>query len=165
LLTPTIIVAEQGELWLAALRTSVRRSAPLRVEPTWLHVTAREDVAPGIARSGAAFVVVEATLHAAASDVLQLCQWRETFPTACFIAAVDRHELPRPSSDLVWALREAGAVHVLTSPRRAAEALPLLERHCNRLGVAGEWGGGNWNRHFTTILSKLPPCWGIRGDE
>jgi hypothetical protein len=103
--------------------------------------------------------VVGATLQAAARDVLQLCHWREAFPTACFIAAVGRHEPPRPCRDLVWALREAGAVHVLTSPRRAAETLPILERYSNRAEIARERGGGNSNRHFTT-LSKLPPCWG-----
>jgi hypothetical protein len=127
-----MIVVEQGQLWLAAFRTALRRHPSRPLRPSWVHLHSPEDVAAALARSPGSCVVIESTLQTAARDVLHVAEWRESHPSSCVIAAVLRP--PRSvRADVALAFREAGAVALLDSPRRADRIVPLLERHWKRI--------------------------------
>ena len=125
---PAMILVEQGQMWLAAFRTAVRRHPGRRLRPSWVHVHSPEEATAALAQSSAACVVIESMMQTAARDVLQIAQWREAYPSSCVIAAVLRP--PRNlRKDVELAFREAGAVAVLDSPRVADRIVPLLARH------------------------------------
>jgi hypothetical protein len=161
--TPTIVIAEKGLKWLAAVRTCVRRSCLFQARPVWIHVPTAADVQAKVSSAPAALVILEVMPENAASHVVQLDQWREAFPAACFLAALDRRCGTTRRSEWVRALREAGAAHVLISVRRVAEVLPLLARHARftsanappahqrQSGLAFEWA--------ELVAIDLPACW------
>lgn len=135
LLTPTIIVAERGQKWLAAVRTCVRRSATTPVKPRWVHVPRTADVPTILNKVAAGFAAVEVTRQSAGDVVLQIAQWQERFPNCCVVAALERQAVPAERHKIEIALREAGAAHVIRSPRRVAELLPLLVRHTSAVAA------------------------------
>jgi hypothetical protein len=114
---PRVIVHERQGLWAARLRPRLPVQIPLRQTRSPAECLAELNLAP------ASFLVLE-TSPANLEGVLDI------------LAQVRRHRWARSAAvaerqhaALEWLLREAGAVHFCTSPRRAGEIAALIARH------------------------------------
>jgi hypothetical protein len=114
-----LIVCERSGSWSAALRgelaeTGVRLWECRTVAEAW----------DALAETPAAFVIAEAAAENLENLLRRMNWFARDFPLAR-IAVV----APRNMAGCQWLLREAGAVHFLTSPRRLAPLAGLVVRH------------------------------------
>ena len=119
---PRLIVCESTGCWAVALRrelTEERALAQVRsVAECW----------ESLAEAPASFAVVELTRANFAGLLEKMAWWESDFPLARLTVVTDRS-----FAGYQWVLREAGAVHFTTSPRRLR---PLAELACRHLDAA-----------------------------
>jgi hypothetical protein len=114
-----LIVCEGGGAWSAALRvelaeTSVRVWECRKLPEAW----------EAMAQTPAAFVIVEAARENLDDLLQRMASFSRDFPQGRIAVVADRS-----LAGYEWLLREAGAVHFLTSPRRLAPLAGLVVRH------------------------------------
>jgi hypothetical protein len=117
-----VIVFDRRGVWAAALARHVPARAHVRQTRSLAECAAELAVAP------ASLLVVEAASASVTSVAAWLADMGRRFPLARAVVvgerALDPHE---------WLLREAGAVHFVTSPRELAGVKSLIQRHFERL--------------------------------
>jgi hypothetical protein len=115
---PRVVVCERSGRWAFGLRRVLARGLTLRETRSLAECEAELREAPG------SFLVVELTAANLASTV-ELLERVQTEHRWARIAVVAERAL----AECEWAVREAGAIHFVTSPRKAAELARLAERH------------------------------------
>ncbi|MGA2259321.1 MAG: hypothetical protein ABSG53_32000 [Thermoguttaceae bacterium] len=140
-----LVVCERSGSWSVALRGELAE-AGVRV---WEYRTLPE-AWEALAQTPAAFVIAEATRENL-DNLLQRMIWMSRdFPQAR-IAVVGQRNMAR----FEWLLREAGAVHFLTSPRRLAPLAGLVVRHLANAPLPPQtmleriWGSLPWGPRET----------------
>ncbi len=113
------IVCERTARWAIALRPPLRRLGVRLYETRALEECWRE-----VEAHTASMVGVEVTRANLKAVVPWLTRLSRAFPRARVVACVDRELEPAQ-----WLLREAGAVHVTSSPRETAPLVRLIVRH------------------------------------
>ncbi len=114
-----LIVCERSGPWSAALRSELAE-AGVRV---W-ECRSLPEAWEALGQTPAAFVVAEATGENLDNLLRRMAWFSRDFPQAR-IAVAARRGMAR----FEWLLREAGAVHFLTSPRRLAPLAGMVVRH------------------------------------
>ena len=114
-----IIVCEKTGSWATALRRALSSTRHRVRETRSLTECGRE-----LEQGPASVVALELTMENCEAVVRRLIDLPRRFPRARAIALGPR--VLKPFECLV---REAGATHVLLSPRRVADAARLIERH------------------------------------
>jgi DNA-binding NtrC family response regulator len=114
-----LIVCEGSGQWSAALRGELAEAGVRLWECRSL-----PEAWDALAQTPAAFVIVEATEENLESLLRRMTWSSRDFPQAR-IAVVAQRNMARCE----WLLREAGAVHFLTLPRRLAPLAGLVVRH------------------------------------
>jgi hypothetical protein len=117
-----IIVLESLGEWAAALRTVIGAGGPPLCE-----VRSVSNCEEELTRSPASFVIAELLEPSAISLIERIVAWQRRYPQAV-IAVVASRDL-HPWEGL---LREAGAIHVVFSPRRLAPLVEAIRRHAGR---------------------------------
>jgi ActR/RegA family two-component response regulator len=113
-----LIVCERRGRWAAALRRELAE-AGVRVWETRTLADCRDE----LVANPASFAVVE--LGTNLNGLLRLlARWPRRFPLARLAVVADRAQ-----AGYEWLLREAGAVHFLSSPREVAVLARLACRH------------------------------------
>jgi hypothetical protein len=120
-----VIVCERRGTWAAGLRRHVPRE--IRVCETRTLGDCRRELAlaPG------SLVVVELWRTDVDGTLALLTDVARRFPQARAVAVAERGCEP-----FEWLLREAGAIHFMTSPRQSATLARLAVRHVSRVPVA-----------------------------
>jgi hypothetical protein len=114
-----LIVCERSGSWSAALRSELAEAGVRLWECRSL-----PEAWEALAQTPAAFLIAEAD-RANLADLLRRMAWfSRDFPQAR-IAVVAQRDMAR----FEWLLREAGAVHFLSSPRRLTPLAGLVVRH------------------------------------
>ncbi len=119
------ILCERTGTWAIALRPSLQRAGHRVYETRSLDACWGEIVA-----SPASIAGIEVTADNLEQVVAWMCRLRTAFSTARVIALGHRG-----LESCQWVLREAGAAHVVFSPREAPEVVRVVLRH---LGAAPE---------------------------
>jgi hypothetical protein len=114
-----LIVCERSGSWSVALRSELAE-AGVRLRECRSLPEAWE----ALAQTPAAFVIAEAA-HENIENLLRRMVWFSRDYPQARIAVVAQRNMAR----FEWLLREAGAVHFLTSPRRLAPLAGLAVRH------------------------------------
>ena len=122
-MTARLIIAERSGFWAAALRIELQETGVRLWE-----AGPRPALPDLLAESPASFLILELTAGNAAWTVDALEQLEFRWPDVR--AAIVAH---RNLAEYEWLLREAGAMHFLTSPRRLA---PLVDLACRHLAAA-----------------------------
>lgn len=151
---PRLIACEQTGRWLVALRRELGE-ADCRLQET----RTLGDCWEQLAEHPASFVVLE-LLAANVPAVLDRLTHRERqFPAACVAVVADRS-----LRDYEWLLREAGAVHFVTSPRMLGPLAAVARRHWSqrpepRLNLAERiWAGLPWQRSDVPLPASWDDC-------
>jgi DNA-binding response OmpR family regulator len=135
-----IVVCERRKVWAVALRRESARSDLRIVETRTL-----DDCRQEAQHAPSALVVCEATRDRLEAVLRFLVEW-QTQPAAPPVAVVGERSMRRHAA----ALREAGAVHVMFSPRQLAGVVRMATRHAARRPAADE-------RSLTQLAwSRLP---------
>jgi hypothetical protein len=142
--TARLIVCERTGRWAVALRRELA-GAGVRVWETRTLADCRNE----LVESPASFVVVELGRNVAGLLGLLARQPRQ-FPAARMAVVADR-----PLADYEWLMREAGAIHFLSSPRRVGRLARLACRHLAQVPPLPQ-------TLTERIWSSLP--WGERGE-
>ena len=121
---PSIVVCERRGIWAAGLRRHLPRQ--LRVCETRTLADCRRE----LTAAPASLVVVELTESNVAGALDLVVDVVRSFPWARVVAVAERGWEPYE-----WLLREAGAIHFITSPRKADMLARLAVRHVARLPV------------------------------
>jgi hypothetical protein len=114
-----LIVCERLGRWAVLLREKVAE-AGVRVWETRSLADCREE----IALSPASLVVIELTTNNVQELLNTVSRWPRDYPLLRWVAVADRS-----LADFEWLLREAGAVHFVSSPRQIAPLAQLACRH------------------------------------
>jgi hypothetical protein len=114
-----LIVCERSSLWSVALRNELVETG-IRV---W-ECRGLPEAWEALAQTPAAFMIVEAAPENLAALSQRMAWFSRDFPQARFAVVA-----PRKLVHFEWLLREAGAVHFLTSPRNLAPLAGLVVRH------------------------------------
>jgi len=114
-----IIVCEKTGSWATALRRALSSTRHRVHETRSLAECWRE-----LEQSRASLIAVELTMENCETLLERLLNLTRRFPSARAIAFGSRTLRP-----LEYLVREAGAMDVLLSPRRMADAARLIERH------------------------------------
>jgi hypothetical protein len=117
-----LIVSEKAGQWAAAFRRLLLHGA-LRVHETRSLVECWEE----LGKSPASFLVLELTEDNVDSLLTRLDDLNRRYPAAS-AAVVAARRLSRYE----WLIREAGAAHVLFSPRRLEPIVTMARRHLDR---------------------------------
>jgi hypothetical protein len=140
-----LIVCESSGQWSIGLRGELSE-AGIRL---W-ECRSLPEAWEALSRTPAAFVIAEAS-HEKLDDLLRRIAWlSRDFPQAR-IAVV----APRNMARYQWLLREAGAIHFLTSPRRLAPLAGLVVRHLANVPLPPQtmleriWASLPWERQTT----------------
>lgn len=135
---PRVIACERSGRWAAALRRELVEVYETRgLAECW----------EMLARWPASFLVVELPEHDVAPLVDYLAMLEREFPLARAAVVADRRR-----QAYQWLLREAGAVHFVTSPRELATLAQAIRRHLERaptpqLSLAQQvWAELPWGR-------------------
>ena len=140
-----LIVCERSGLWSTSLRselaeTGVRIWECRNLPEAW----------EALSQTPAAFVIAEAA-HDNVDDLLRRMIWlSRDFPQARIAVVTQRN-----MAGFQWLLREAGAVHFLTSPRRLASLAGLVVRHLANVPLPSQtmldriWASLPWGRRRT----------------
>ncbi|MGA2621664.1 MAG: hypothetical protein ABSF26_29030 [Thermoguttaceae bacterium] len=137
-----LIVCEQTARWSLVLRRELTL-AGVRVWETRSLAEAWES----LARTPAAVLVVEISRVNLAGLLERMAWFSRDFPLARLAVVA-----PRALAGCEWLLREAGAVHFVTSPRRLGPLAELAIRHLATLPppqqtlVERIWAGLPWGR-------------------
>ncbi len=109
-----------------------------------------EEAWAALAGTNTAFLIAEAN-SGNLSDLVERLKWlRRDFPHARAAVVADRS-----LADREWLMREAGAIHFLTSPRELSPLTKLVVRHLANLPQATQtvaeqiWGSLPWTRYST----------------
>jgi hypothetical protein len=113
------IVCERTATWGGALRLPLQRVGRRIVETRSL-----DDCWSEVAASPASLVAVEATLANLDSLVPWIRRLKAAFPRACVVVLGSRG-----LETGQWLLREAGAAHVVFSPRQWQPVVRICQRH------------------------------------
>lgn len=115
---PRVIVCERSGRWAAALRRGLARELLLRETRSLAECEAE------LREAGGSFLVVEltATNPGGVLELLARVGTEHRWARAAVVAE-------RSLAECEWAMREAGAIHFATSPRKASELARLAERH------------------------------------
>ncbi len=120
---PRVIVCERSGRWAAALRRVLARELSLRETRSLAECEAELREAPE------SFLVVELTAtHLGGVLELLTCVGAE-YRWARIAVVAERSVAAGELTACEWTMREAGAIHFVTSPRQAAELARLAERH------------------------------------
>lgn len=120
---PRVIVCERSGRWAAALRRGLACELSLRETRSLTECEAELREATG------SFLVIELTA-ANLTGVLELLARIGAEHRWARVAVVAERSLAEGEwGACEWAVREAGAIHFATSPRKAAELARLAERH------------------------------------
>jgi len=136
--TAALIVYEQKGRWAAALRREAA-GTNLRIR----EVRTADDCREELALRPASFIVLEVRENPL--PALRFAVWQRcAYPLACWAAVGSRE----PAAYEPF-LREAGAVHVVATPRRLRQLLEIAARHLGRFeppqGMAEEiWENLPW---------------------
>jgi hypothetical protein len=153
---PTWIVCEQTSRWASALRLALGQEA-VAADPPYLlrEVRSLAELSVELASHPTGFVAVEVRRNDLGGVLTWLAEAERKFPRARCFAMLGRSLLASESDlrstttqslqDVGDALREAGALAVVASPRRLADALQLGRRHA----AATE-------SHATLLAEQLP---------
>jgi len=133
------ILCERTGAWAVALRPPLQRTGHRLYETRSLATCGDEILA-----SPASIVGVEVTGENLEQVVSWMCRLRTTFP-AVRIIVLGRRGL----DSCQWLLREAGAVHVVFSPRDVQGVVRVIQRH---LGAAPDKGASERER----VWQRLP---------
>lgn len=115
---PRVIVCERSGKWAAALRRTLARDVSVRETRSLTECVAELQTAP------TSFLVVEVTATNLPAAFELLARVNAEFRWARVAVVAER-----ALAECEWGLREAGAIHFATSPRKAAELARLAERH------------------------------------
>jgi hypothetical protein len=120
-----LIVCERAGQWSAALRVELAESGVRvwecrRLAEAW----------SALAETPGAFVIAEVTQENVAELLERLSWLGRDFPFARAAAVADRG-----FAQYEWLVREAGAVHFMTSPRRLAPLAGIVLRHLANVPV------------------------------
>jgi ActR/RegA family two-component response regulator len=115
---PRVIVCERSGKWGAALRRELPRDISLR------ETRSLSECVTALREAPASFLVVELTTANTAGvvELLVRLSREHRWARAAIVAE-------RGLADGEWSLREAGAIHFVTSPRKVAELARLATRH------------------------------------
>ena len=116
--TLQMLVCEQAGGWATAMRQCIPETVTVREARSLLECRDNLLAVPD------AFVVLEATRQTLSDVLSELAQLRHDFHRAP-VAVVANRPLRRAE----WILREAGAVHVVFSPRRLNTLCQMALRH------------------------------------
>jgi hypothetical protein len=117
-----IIVCERRDLWAPALRRALGDSVALRSTRSLAECAEELAAAPG------SLVTVELTARAVAALAEFIVRASEGLsPTRVIVVA------ERRLAEYKWWMREAGAVHFATSPRRLGMLQGLIARHAREV--------------------------------
>jgi hypothetical protein len=140
------IICERGERWAVALRGPLKRLGHRLVETRCLDDCWRE-----VAASPASLVGLEATALNLEAVVPWMQRLTAAFPHARIVILGSPAIAPAE-----WVLREAGAVHVVFSPRQWQPLARIARRH---LG----WGAQGEESERQRVWRRLP--WADVGSE
>jgi len=118
-----LIIAEHSGGWAAAIRIELAETGVRLWE-----AGARPVVSSLLAEAPASFLVLELTVKNPPRLLDVLGEMQRGWPDARAAVVADRS-----LAQWEWLMREAGAVHFLTSPRKLA---PLVELACRHLAAA-----------------------------
>ncbi len=118
-MTARLIIAERSGRWAAAMRTELVDTGVRLWE-----AGPRPDLAEVVAEAPASFLVLELTAKNAPWLLDALAHLPRRWPGVRAAIVADRS-----LADWEWLMREAGAVHFLTSPRKLATLVDLACRH------------------------------------
>ena len=123
-MTPTscLLVCERRGTWAAAMRRHLPPEIRLR------ETRSLAECAGGLVAAPASVVAVELTTTNLAGVLKLASELGRGFPLARLAVLAERGLEP-----FQWLLREAGAVHFTTSPRRPQELVRLVQRHAERI--------------------------------
>lgn len=121
-----LIVLEREGHWAAALRRDLD-GLGVRV----LEVRSWDEVRESLGKWPAALVAAELTEAGAAEFLTAIPHLGRWHPQAAVVVLAERRLAPY--RDL---LREAGALHFITSPRRLAEVAEIVRRRASKLAAA-----------------------------
>ncbi|OHB81817.1 MAG: hypothetical protein A2W31_03725 [Planctomycetes bacterium RBG_16_64_10] len=132
------ILCERTGRWAAACRIQLLQRGPSAVGRLLCETRTQGECQQMLRRWPASLVAVEVTRTDFAAWITWIADLEHTFPAAL---AVVLSQLDLPEAD--WALREAGALWIASSPRALAPVTELALRHVGqapslRLDVA-EW--------------------------
>ncbi len=150
-----LIVCETGSRWAVALRRQLRAAD----DPQVYETRYLEDCWQQAAADATCLVALEATFSNLESVVSSLHRFRERLPHVPVLVLA-----ARSLAEGEWLWREAGAVHVVFSPRALRPVISLIRRHLARMlaehppTLSAAWQrlpwGDSWN------ASALPvPDW------
>lgn len=140
-LSPELIVCERSGRWAVALRAALADAA---VGPRVRETRSLADCWQELARRPSSFVVAELTLSAADALADRLARLERQFPLAAVAVVADRS-----LAELEPLVRQAGAVHFVTSPREADALARLASRHLERAAAPRR-------SVRETVLARLP---------
>ncbi len=143
----TLIVMERAGDWAVSLRRELRDATcredqssgaavsidRRRIQFQLLESRSLDECWEQLRKRPAAVLAVELTEPLAPSILAALRRLEREYPRAEMLIMCDRRLSPYTSL-----LREAGAVHCITSPRRLGEAIELLRRHAARLPAVSQ---------------------------
>lgn len=147
---PRLIVCERKGRWAAALRIHGGMAASEMVETRSLFDCGNE-----LRAHPSSFVVVELLAHNAAAVVEWLVQLDQLDPRARAVVAAHRS-----LHTWGWAVREAGAVWFVTSPRQVGPVARMARRHLNAVPTAPRdfvedvWDSLPWARYSGTARRR-----------
>jgi hypothetical protein len=138
-----LIVCERSGEWAAALRSELAESGVNVWECRRL-----DDAWSALAETGSAFLVAEASGENLRELAERLSRLRCDFPHARAAVVADRD-----LAECEWFMREAGAIHFLTSPRELQQLTGLIIRHLANVPLPAQtladqiWATLPWARH------------------
>jgi DNA-binding NarL/FixJ family response regulator len=151
-----VIVLERDGQWTAALRQELGHARPRNLYPDSspasheavrvIEIRSWDEIWQQLAQDPAALVAAELTDTNRDSVLAALSRMDRQFPQAAMLILTNRRFLPYRRL-----LREAGALHYVTSPRRLDEVVEIVLRRCARLPVATTSAGRR-----DEILADLP---------
>jgi DNA-binding NtrC family response regulator len=118
---PRLIVCERKAVWATRLRSQLPREIAIR------QLRVLGDVSAELELSPASLLVVEVTAENFAPVLELLADLGRAFPLARAVAVGERN-----AAALREAMREAGAVDFVTSPRSADQIAGIVRRHLER---------------------------------
>jgi hypothetical protein len=156
MLTSQVVVLERDGHWAAALRHELGRSRPQSLHPDSspprheavrvIEVRSWDEFWQRLAQVPAALVAAELTDTNIDSVLAALSRMDRQFPEAAMLILTNRQLVP-----FRRLLREAGALHFVTSPRRLDEVVEIVLRRFARLPAATSSAG-----RVVEILAELP---------
>ncbi len=122
--TACVLLCARSSRWTTAIREHLKRSADGSWAATVCHSTSLSECDRQLAHWPASLVAWEVDVETLGSSLSWLAGWETKYPWAAAIAL--SNGMPE---ECRWALREAGASLVVTSPRHLTGVTGLAARH------------------------------------